>query len=182
MILSDITIEKMIKNRELLITPLKKNQIQSASLDVRLGNTFSIMEESPTGILHIDSEIKYRTLRADKFLLLPGKYVLVTTMEMISMPDNLTAHIEGRSSLGRIGIFIQNSGWISPGFKGELTLKLYNANSQAVELNSGIRVAQLVFEKTDYTVTKPYKGKYQYQQGATGSKLHTDKEIVKIKD
>lgn len=108
--------------------------------------------------------------------MLPGEFVLATTMEYFELPDNLTAFVEGRSSLGRMGLFIQNAGWVDPGFKGEITLELFNANRCAIELKAGRRVGQLVFAQLDDNARNPYRGKYQGQKGATGSKVFLDKE------
>ena len=176
MILSDKTILKMLENKSLTITPVEKEQIQPASLDVRLGNTFSIVEDMSRGILSLDNEIVYKTITADTYVLLPGQFVLASTMEYFELPDNLTAFVEGRSSLGRIGLFIQNAGWVDPGFRGEITLELFNANRCAIELKAGRRVGQLVFAQLDDTALNPYSGKYQGQRGATGSRVYMDIE------
>lgn len=178
MILSDNTIYKMIQNSELKITPLENEQIQPASVDIRLGNTFCVVEDSPTGIITMDSEIKYKIIESDTYILLPNQFVLATTMEYFELPDDLTAFVEGRSSLGRMGLFIQNAGWVDPGFKGEITLELYNANRCAIELKAGRRVGQLVFAKMDAAALNPYNGKYQGQKRATGSRVYLDKEII----
>lgn len=174
MILSDQTIMKMLKEGTLEISPLTNEQIQPASVDVRLGDTFSIVEDSPTGIITLESEIKYKTIKTDTYILLPGQFVLATTMEYFSLPNNLTAFVEGRSSLGRMGLFIQNAGWVDPGFKGEITLELFNANRCAIELKAGRRVGQLVFAQMDADALNPYNGKYQGQRGATGSRVYQD--------
>lgn len=176
MILSDKTILKMLENKSLTITPVEKEQIQPASVDVRLGNTFSIVEDMSRGILSLDNEIVYKTITADTYVLLPGQFVLASTMEYFKLPDNLTAFVEGRSSLGRIGLFIQNAGWVDPGFRGEITLELFNANRCAIELKAGRRVGQLVFAQLDETALNPYSGKYQGQRGATGSRVYMDIE------
>ena len=144
-------------------------------MDIRLGNTFSIVEDSPSGILTLDREITYKTICADTYLLLPGQFVLATTMEYFRLPQNLTAFVEGRSSLGRLGLFIQNAGWVDPGFEGEITLELYNANRCAIQLSSGRRVGQLVFAQMDAPAQNPYHGKYQGQRGATGSRVFLDR-------
>ena len=128
MILSDRTILQMIQDGTLKITPLEQEQIQPASVDIRLGNTFGIVEDSPRGIITMENKIPYKTIESDSYVLLPNQFVLATTMEYISLPDTLTAFVEGRSSLGRMGLFIQNAGWVDPGFEGEITLELYNAN------------------------------------------------------
>lgn len=156
------------------ITPLEKEQVQPASVDIRLGNTFSIVEDLSTGIITLKDEVRYKTISTDTYILLPGQFVLATTMEYVSLPDNLTAFVEGRSSLGRLGLFIQNAGWVDPGFKGEITLELFNANRCAIELKAGRRVGQLVFAEMDDIALNPYNGKYQGQRGATGSRVYMD--------
>lgn len=177
MILSDKSIIAMLNDGTLKISPLVKDQIQPASVDIRLGNTFSIVEDSHTGVISLENEIKYKTIKADTYVLLPGQFVLATTMEYFDLPNDLTAFVEGRSSLGRMGLFIQNAGWVDPGFHGEITLELYNANRCAIELRAGRRVGQLVFAKMDEAALNPYNGKYQGQKGATGSKVFLDNEV-----
>ena len=176
MILSDQTIRRMLEEKSLVIEPLEERQIQPASVDIRLGNTFSVVEDSSAGIIDLEREIRYKTIETDKYLLLPGQFVLATTMEYIALPEDLTAFVEGRSSLGRMGLFIQNAGWVDPGFRGEITLELYNANRCAIELTAGRRVGQLVFARMDAPALKPYDGKYQGQRGATGSRVYLDAE------
>ena len=177
MILSDKTIREMMKAGTLDISPIMENQIQPASVDIRLGNTYSIVEEDSGGIVSLSQEIKYRTISSDRYLLLPGQFVLATTIEYFKIPANLTAFVEGRSSIGRLGLFIQNAGWVDPGFEGEITLELYNAGKCAIELESGRRIGQLVFAKLDRDAQVPYNGKYQKQRGATGSRIFLDEEI-----
>ncbi len=174
MILSDKTIKRMLDERSLVIEPLTDEQIQPASVDIRLGNTFSIVGDTPSGIITLGSRIEYTTITTETYLILPGQFVLATTMEYFELPDDLTAFVEGRSSLGRMGLFIQNAGWVDPGFKGEITLELFNANRCAIELKAGRRVGQLVFAKMDDHALNPYNGKYQGQKGATGSRVFLD--------
>ncbi len=176
MILSDKTIKRMLDEKSLIIEPCDAEQIQPASVDIRLGSTFSVVDDTPSGIITLNNEIKYRTITADTYLIMPGQFVLATTMEYFELPDDLTAFVEGRSSLGRMGLFIQNAGWVDPGFKGEITLELFNANRCAIELRSGRRVGQLVFAQMDEAALNPYRGKYQGQRGATGSKVFLDSE------
>jgi dCTP deaminase len=166
----------MLEEKTLIVEPIEKEQIQPASIDIRLGNTFSIVEDTSTGIINLENEIKYKTITSDSYILLPNQFVLATTMEYFDLPDDLTAFVEGRSSLGRMGLFIQNAGWVDPGFKGEITLELYNANRCAIELKAGRRVGQLVFAEMDDHALNPYNGKYQGQRGATGSRVFMDKD------
>ena len=174
MILSDKTLIKMLNDQSLVVTDLEPEQIQPASIDIRIGNTFCIVEDSPSGIINLEDEIQYKQITAEKYTLLPGQFVLATTMEYVELPDDLTAFVEGRSSLGRMGLFIQNAGWVDPGFKGEITLELFNANRCAIELCAGRRIGQLVFAQLDEKALNPYRGKYQGQRGATGSKVFLD--------
>lgn len=179
MILSDKTILSLLKQGTLSIAPLQENQIQPASVDIRLGDTFSVVEDSSTAILTLSQKMIYKEIHAEKYLLLPGQFVLATTMEYISLPDNLTAFVEGRSSLGRMGLFIQNAGWVDPGFSGEIMLELFNANRCAIELQAGRRIGQLVFAQMDQAALHPYRGKYQGQRGATGSMVYLDEESAR---
>lgn len=177
MILSDKTIQEMLSAGTLKIDPLEPEQIQPASVDIRLGNTFSVVEDSPAGVLPLDGKVEYKTITSDAYVLLPNQFVLATTMEYFQLPDDMTAFVEGRSSLGRLGLFIQNAGWVDPGFQGEITLELYNANRCAIELRAGRRVGQLVFARMDGAALHPYRGKYQGQRGATGSRIFLDDEV-----
>lgn len=182
MILSDKTITEMLGGGSLVIKPLTEEQIQPASVDIRLGSTFSVVDDTPSGIITLDSRIQYKTITSDTYLLLPGQFVLATTMEYFELPDDLTAFVEGRSSLGRLGLFIQNAGWVDPGFKGEITLELFNANRCAIELKAGRRVGQLVFARLDGHALRPYNGKYQGQKGATGSRVYMDTDKTRPAD
>ena len=179
MILSDKTIHKMLEEGSLVGDPVTEGQVQPASVDIRLGDSFSIVDDTADNIITMGSEIQYKTIKADRYLLLPGQFVLATTQEYFELPDDLTAFVEGRSSLGRMGLFIQNAGWVDPGFKGEITLELYNANRCAIELQAGRRVGQLVFAKLDDHALNPYNGKYQGQRGATGSRVFMDYDSEK---
>lgn len=168
----------MLNEKSLIIEPLEECQIQPASVDIRLGNTFSIVEDSSSSILNLEEKIAYKTITSDTYILMPNQFVLATTIEYIALPNDLTAFVEGRSSLGRMGLFIQNAGWVDPGFRGEITLELYNANRCAIELKAGRRIGQLVFARMDNVALHPYCGKYQGQRGATGSKIFLDTEFL----
>ena len=99
MILSDKTLQAMLNAGTLTITPLIEDQIQPASVDIRLGNTFSVVEDSPSGMINMENEIRYKTITSESYILLPNQFVLATTMEYFDLPDDLTAFVEGRSSL-----------------------------------------------------------------------------------
>jgi dCTP deaminase len=178
MILSDKTLARLIKENTLRIRPMEQSQIQPASIDIRLGNTFAVVDDTAGGVLTLDNKVIYKTITAEQYVLLPGQFVLATTMEYISLPDNVTAFVEGRSSLGRLGLFIQNAGWVDPGFEGEITLELFNANRCAIQLCSGRRIGQLVFAQMDENALNPYNGKYQGQRNAIGSRIYMDSEIA----
>lgn len=176
MILSDKTLRSLLAGGQLAISPLEDAQIQPASVDFRLGDSFSLLQ--PQTKIQMDACPVYQTVQADRFLLRPGQFVLATTMEYFRLPDNLTAFVEGRSSIGRLGLFIQNAGWVDPGFEGEITLELFNASGCKIELCAGRRVGQLVFAQLDRDAEKPYRGKYQRQKGATGSRIYDDIELI----
>ena len=177
MILSDKTIKKLLKSGELVIDPLAENAIQPASVDCTIGNHFLLVDENHMEHISLDSEIKYREVEAESITIPAHSFLLATTNEYVKLPNNLTAFVEGRSSIGRIGLFIQNAGWVDPGFEGKITLELYNANSLPIRLTAGRRVCQLVFCKMDEAAETPYNGKYQGQNKTTGSRVFKDKEI-----
>lgn len=156
-----------------------QTQLQPASFDFRLGNTFATMIEPDSGIIKLDSKVEYKTIEAETFLLMPKQFVLATSAEWFGIPENMVAFVEGRSSLGRLGLFIQNAGFIDPGFKGTITLELFNASNFAIELKAGRRIGQVVFQRMTNFSRMPYQGKYQGQGKATGSKINEDRESTK---
>lgn len=177
MILSDRTLKKLIDEGILTVDPVTDESIQPASIDCRLGDHYLLVEDTNMDILTLDSEIHYREIKGDSITIPPHSFLLATTKEYIKLPDNITAFVEGRSSIGRIGLFIQNAGWVDPGFEGRITLELYNANSLPIKLQKDRRVCQLVFCKMDQSAEKPYKGKYQGQEKSVGSRVFMDPEI-----
>ena len=176
MILSDTTITKMMSSGELIVDPIEKDSIQPASIDCRLGNHFLVVEDRQMNTISLDSEILYREIESDEIVIPPNSFLLATTMEYIKLPDDLTAFVEGRSSIGRIGLFVENAGWVDPGFEGQITLELFNANSLPIKLQAGRRICQLVFCKMDQNAKNPYRGKYQGQRRSTGSRVFLDSE------
>lgn len=180
MILSDKTLKSMIASGELVFTPIDEKSIQPASIDCRLGDHFLILESNQMDILTLDSEIQYREITNDFITIPPHTFLLATTQEYIRLPNNLTAFVEGRSSIGRIGLFIQNAGWVDPGFEGRITLELYNASSLPIKLQAGKRICQLVFCKMDAAADAPYSGKYQGQGKTVGSLVYKDLDRVHV--
>ena len=177
MILSDKTLKETIASGELVVEPLAEHSIQPASVDCRLGTHYWIVDDNTSDVLTLDSEPKYREIESDEITIPPHSFLLATTMEYVKLPDDLTGFVEGRSSIGRMGLFIQNAGWVDPGFEGRITLELYNANSMPIKLKAGRRVCQLVFCKMDQKADKPYDGKYQRQERSVGSRVYQDGEV-----
>jgi dCTP deaminase len=175
-ILSDGGLKKLIASGELVIEPLTEESIQPASVDCRLGDHFLVVEKQDTPLITMSSEIKYREVIADRITIAPHSFLLATTMEYIKLPNNMVSFVEGRSSIGRMGLFIQNAGWVDPGFEGKITLELYNANSLPIELEAGRRICQLVFGLMDADALAPYRGKYQGQTRSVGSQVWKDSE------
>lgn len=176
MILSDKTLQQLIESGELSVSPIKENSIQPASIDCHLGNHFLVVEDRKMQTIDLSSEIIYREITGDSITILPHSFLLATTEEYVKLPNHLVAFVEGRSSIGRMGLFIQNAGWVDPGFEGQITLELYNANSLPIRLDAGRRICQLVFCNMDQAALNPYKGKYQGQRSATGSRVYQDPE------
>ena len=179
MILSDRTITSMLKDNnlcDLTKCELAENAIQPASIDITIGRSFSTPLQPKDFIIDFENPLQYTSVESDTYVLLPKNFVLATTMEYVVLPDNITAFVEGRSSIGRLGLFIQNAGWVDPGFKGQITLELFNASDYSIKIKAGTRVGQLVFARMDYYAANPYRGKYQGQTGATGSMIYKDFE------
>lgn len=176
MILSDVTLREKLDRGELVIEPLEDYLIQPASIDLRLGNHFLKVDENDFETIRLDDPIKYVEMEMDEIIIPPLSFLLATTMEYIKLPQDLTAFVEGRSSIGRIGLFVENAGWVDPGFEGELTLELYNANRQPIRLVAGRRICQLVFAQMDRPASVPYRGKYQGQRKPMGSRIYEDSE------
>ncbi len=179
MILSDKSIKDLISRGKLLIEPLTDNQIQPASVDLRLGCDFLKIDENLMEVMTLEDEIKYEKISRDEIVIPPSSFLLATTREYIKLPEDLTAFVEGRSSIGRMGLFIQNAGWVDPGFEGQITLELYNANRLPIKLLAGRRICQLVFAQMDQLPLGPYNGKYQCQKSTVGSLVYKDEENLR---
>lgn len=182
MILSDLTLNQMIESGELVIEPLTPHSIQPASVDCHLGSDFLVVEDRKMHTIDLDTEILYQKIEGDEITIPPHSFLLATTREVVKLPDDLTAFVEGRSSIGRIGLFIENAGWVDPGFEGQITLELYNANSLPIRLQAGRRICQLVFCRMDQMTKNPYRGKYQGQKSTTGSRIFQDLDKDPLND
>lgn len=176
MILSDGTLRALLRSGELVVDPLEDYCIQPASIDLRLGSRFLKVDENESDTIHLDRPIRYIEMTMEQIVIPPGSFMLASTLEYIRLPGNVTAFVEGRSSIGRIGLFVENAGWVDPGFEGELTLELFNANRQPIRLQAGRRICQLVFARMDQAASVPYRGKYQGQRGPVGSRIYQDPE------
>ena len=161
MILSDKAIRHYIEEQKLFVDPLDDIQIQPASLDLRLGNHFLKMADEHVTELDVAVKPRYEEIEQDAIIVPPKSYRVVTSQEYIKLPDDVAAFVQGRSSTARMGLFLQNSGWVDPGFKGAITVSLFNGNELPVKLHAGVRFCQLVFAKLDQVAANPYRGKYQ---------------------
>lgn len=177
MILSDVTLREMLESGELAIEPMEDYLIQPASIDLRLGRHYLKVDENSFDLIRLDQPIKYIETEMDEIVIPPFSFMLASTMEYVKLPNDVTAFVEGRSSVGRIGLFVENAGWVDPGFEGELTLELFNANRQPIRLQAERRICQLVFARMDRPASAPYRGKYQGQRKPVGSRIHQDTEI-----
>ena len=194
MILSDRSIKAYIRTGELIKPVNKKLTIEKfleavgpASFDCRIGDEFKVPESNNVitrhpqsriakPIIDISKEIKYNSVIAKEYIIHPKSFVLATTEEYLKLPRDISGYVEGRSSIGRVGLFVQNAGYIDPGFEGQITLELFNANDYPVKIYAGRRMCQIVFFKLDKACDKPYNGKYKKQGSTTGSRVHLDRD------
>lgn len=176
MILSDRDIVDLMKSGRLTIDPLTADQVQPASVDLRLGSHYLKIDENKMESITMDVEPTYLDIHSADIVIPPHSFLLATTKEYVKLPNDITAFVEGRSSIGRMGLFIQNAGWVDPGFEGTLTLELYNANRLPLKLKSGRRICQLVLAKLSSECVNPYRGKYQSQRETVGSRIYQDAE------
>jgi dCTP deaminase len=177
MIVSDETLRAMIAEGSIVVEPLEPYQVQPASIDLRLGRSFLKIDENSLDSLSLDTELPYIRIEKDEIVIPPHSFLLATTVEFIRIPTNVTAFVEGRSSIGRMGLFIQNAGWVDPGFEGTITLELFNANRLPLRLSAGRRICQIVFAFMDKATRTPYAGKYQGQRGTVGSRVFKDRDV-----
>ena len=174
MIVSDSSLRRLLARGEIVVEPLEDYQIQPASVDLRLGDHFLKVDENSVESISLDKPLAYIQIKREEIVIPPQSFLLAVTREFIRLPADITAFVEGRSSIGRIGLFIQNAGWVDPGFEGTITLELFNSNRLPIRLPSGRRICQIVFARMDCPASRPYAGKYLNQREPTGSRVFQD--------
>lgn len=188
MVLSDRDLKKALNNNEIIINPFPdlKTQLGSCSIDLRLDNTFRVFEQSrhpyidplsKNPIHDFTHEIKIK--EKEPFIIQPGDFVLASTFEYVEIPDDLTGRLEGRSSIGRLGIIIHSTAsTIDCGFRGHITLEIANMGKMPVALYPGMRICSISFEKLTSPAEVPYYkkhgAKYANQKGPDESKIDKD--------
>lgn len=191
MILSDRDIRRRLEDGDLVIEPLadQELQLQPASVDLRLGQTFLEFQRTTIQSIHPDRDeeieqyVTETSVDADgEFVLHPGDFVLGTTIERVEIPPDLIAHVEGRSSLGRLAVVIHaTAGLADPGYQGQITLELSNLGAAPVALTPGMRISQLTLTRLTSPAERPYGSergsKYQGQSGPQASRLDKDREF-----
>ena len=181
MLLSDRDIRAEISAGRLAIDPFDDSLIQPSSVDVRLDNLFRVFNN--TRYTHIDPALRQDDLttlvepkEGEPFVLHPGEFVLGSTLERVVVPDDLVARIEGKSSLGRLGLLIHSTaGFIDAGFDGHITLELSNVASLPITIYPEMKIGQISFVQMTTPADNPYGSgaqgsKYQGQRGPTPSR------------
>ncbi|MFI6320994.1 dCTP deaminase [Nonomuraea sp. NPDC050556] len=181
MLLSDRDILAEIELGRLMLDPFDKDMIQPSSIDVRLDRFFRVFENHKYP--HIDPAIEQPDLTRevepegdDPFILHPGEFVLASTYEVITLPEDLASRLEGKSSLGRLGLLTHSTaGFIDPGFSGHVTLELSNVATLPIKLWPGMKIGQLCVFRLSSPAEHPYGSekygsRYQGQRGPTPSR------------
>jgi dCTP deaminase len=181
MLLSDREIKASIAEGRLGLEPYDAGLVQPSSIDVRLDRFFRVFNNSR--YTHIDPALQQDDLTTqvephddEPFVLHPGEFVLGSTLERVTLPDDLVARLEGKSSLGRLGLLIHSTaGFIDPGWDGHVTLELSNVANLPITIYRGMKIGQLSFVQLSEPAEKPYGSgglgsKYQGQQGPTPSR------------
>ena len=181
MLLSDRDIKEQISAKRVAIEPFDTAMVQPSSVDVRLDRFFRVFENHKYS--EIDPSVEQPELTrelevaADEhFILHPGEFVLASTYEVITLPDDIAGRLEGKSSLGRLGLLTHSTaGFIDPGFSGHITLELSNVANLPVKLFPGMKIGQLCLIKLSSPAEHPYGSavygsRYQGQRGPTPSK------------
>ena len=181
MILSDRSLREQIDAGRILIEPFDPTCVQPSSIDVKIGNLFRVFRNHTSGVIDVKTNqedlTELITIPEDGvFMLHPGEFVLGSTLERIVVPDDLVSRIEGKSSLGRLGLIIHSTaGFIDAGFDGHVTLELTNIATLPITLYPGMKIGQVSFMQMTTPADNPYgKGargsKYQGQRGPTPSR------------
>ena len=188
MVLSDGDIKKALKSKKIVITPAPNllSQLGSCSIDLRLGNVFRVFDHSRNAYIdpakkdysnEITKEVKVK--KNDSFMMQPGDFVLAVTLEKVKIAPDLMGRLEGRSSLGRLGIVVHSTASIfDPGWDGKPVLELGNLGRMAVKLTPGMRICAMTFEELTSAAEIPYvkkaKAKYKIQDGPSESRIHQE--------
>jgi dCTP deaminase len=189
MILSDRDIKKALASGRIVITPVidPKTQMGSCSVDLRLGKQFRIFNHSKFAYidpnnpkLATDMMAEVKLKNGEPFILQPGDFVLATTMEKVTLPDDLVGRLEGRSSLGRLGIVVHSTASIfDPGWSGMVVMELGNLGRMPVALYPGMRICSMTFEELSSPAQVPYTkkkaAKYIGQKTPLASKISQER-------
>jgi dCTP deaminase len=182
-LLSDQDLRKEVESGRLALDPFDVEMLQPSSIDVRLDRFFRVFNN--TRYTHIDPAQQQDDLTSlieapdgEPFVLHPGEFVLGSTYEMVTLPDDLAGRLEGKSSLGRLGLLTHSTaGFIDPGFSGHITLELSNVANLPITLHPGMKIGQLCLFKLSSPAEHPYGSKqagsrYQGQRGPTPSRAY----------
>ena len=182
MILSDRTLREQLDAGRIVVEPLDETLIQPSSIDVRISNLVRVFRNHTAAVIDVRQDLTGLTelIEIDDpnqaFMLHPGEFVLGSTLERIGVPDNLVGRVEGKSSLGRLGLMIHSTaGFIDAGFDGHITLELANVASLPITLYPGMKIGQISFMEMTTPADRPYGqgaagSKYQGQRGPTPSR------------
>ena len=182
-VLSDRDIRAEIESGRLVIDPWEERYLQPASVDLRLGREFRVFRNYRLPYIDVKQEMSHLTDleqidEVNPFILHPGEFVLGSTLERVRLPDDLVARLEGKSSLGRLGLLIHSTaGFVDPGFQGRLTLELTNIANLPITLYYEMPVSQISFVRLSSPAERPYGGKgsnakYQGQEGPEPSRYY----------
>lgn len=183
MILSDRTIREAVEAGRIVLDPYEPANVQPSSVDIRLDRYFRVFRNHTARVIDVKENQEDLTELIeigddDCFILHPGEFVLGSTAERVALPDDLVARIEGKSSLGRLGLLIHSTaGFIDPGFDGHITLELANVANLPITLYPGMKVGQVSFLLMTTPADNPYGSskvgsKYQGQRGPTPSRYY----------
>ena len=185
MVLSDRDIRVALSEKRITVDPIQDSDIQPASVDVHLDRKILVFRNSRRPFIDIHEDVSDLTEMVEikdgtPFILHPGEFVLGSTLESIGLADNLVARLEGKSSLGRIGLLIHSTaGYVDPGWNGNLTLELSNVNNLPITLYYGMKIGQISFTELSSPSDRPYGSsdlgsKYQGQKEPTASRIYRD--------